>query len=87
MSEQVSFTSKPVKRSTGLPPQAEAPSRSPLLPGHDENVVEEEEVDLLPGRPLEEDAAVFHEGGQLPPLYHPPGGRHQRERLGGGGGG
>lgn len=70
MSEQVTFTTRAV-------------ARSPLLPGHDENVVEEEEVDVLPGGPLEEDAAVFHVGGQLPPLDHPPGGRHQREGLGG----
>lgn len=80
VSEQVTFTTGAVARSHQS--NAAAPSRSPLLPGHDENVVEEEEVDVMPGRPLEEDAAVFHVGGQLPPLDHPPGGRHQREGLG-----
>lgn len=85
MSEQVMFTTGAVALSHQTWRRAEAPSRSPLLPGHDENVVEEEEVDVMPGRPLEEDAAVFHVGGQLPPLDHPPGGRHQREGLGGGG--
>lgn len=60
------------------------PSRisSPLLPGDDEDVIEEEEVDLLPWRPLEEDAAVLYECSQLSSLHHPPGGGHQRERLG-----
>lgn len=85
MSEQVMFTTGAVAlshQSNAASGGGEAPSRSPLLPGHDENVVEEEEVDVLPGRPLQEDAAVFHVGGQLPPLDHPPGGRHQREGLG-----
>lgn len=49
-------------------------SSSPLLPGHNQDVVEEEEVDLLPWRPLEEDATVFHKGCQLSSLHHPPGG-------------
>lgn len=54
---------------------------SPFLPGDDEDVVEEEEVDLLARRPLEEDSAVLHKGGQLSALDHPPGGRDQREGL------
>lgn len=55
---------------------------SPLLPGDDEHVVEEEEVDLVARRPLEEDAAVSYKGSELSSLYHPPRGRDQRERLG-----
>lgn len=54
---------------------------SPFLLGDDQDVVEEEEVDLLPRRPLEEDPAVLHEGRQLAALHHPPGGGDQRERL------
>lgn len=54
---------------------------SPLLLGDDEDVVEEEEVDLLARRPLEEDAAVLDKGRQLAALDHPPGGGDQRERL------
>lgn len=80
MSEQVMFMSQ-LTALSHKSNAAEAPFHSPLLPGHDENIIEEEEVDLLPRRALEEDSAVFHEGGQLPSLYHPPGGRHQRERL------
>lgn len=47
---------------------------SPLLLGDDEDVVEEEEIDLLPRRPLEEDAVVFHKRSHLSSLDHPPGG-------------
>lgn len=54
---------------------------SPFLLGDDQDVVEEEEVNLLPRGPLEEDAAVLDEGRQLAALHHPPGGGDQRERL------
>lgn len=66
-SQQLNQTKEPARRVQRFP-------GSPLLPGDDEDVVEEEEVDLLPRRPLEEDAVVLHKGLQLPSLYHPPGG-------------
>lgn len=62
-------------------PSGQSRRTSPFLPGDDQDVVEEEEVDLLPRRPLEEDPAVLHEGRQLAALHHPPGGGDQRERL------
>ncbi|KAG9348149.1 hypothetical protein JZ751_001884 [Albula glossodonta] len=46
-------------------------SNPPLLPGDDEDVVEEEEVDLLAGGALQEDAILLHEGRQLASFHHP----------------
>lgn len=54
---------------------------SPLLLGDDEDVVEEEEIDLLPRRALEKDAVLLHEGRQLSSLNHPPRRRDQWKRL------
>ena len=78
---QAGTTKLPVKPQSHTQSPRHSPPGSPLLPGDDEDVVEEEEVDLLPLRPLEEDAVVLHEGRQLPSLHHPPGGGDQGERL------
>lgn len=81
MPEQVSYEQCRHNKATPVKSNRTQLPGSPLLPGDDEDVIEEEEIHLLPRRPLEEDAVVLNEGRQLTSLYHPPGGRNQGERL------
>lgn len=77
------MTAAHIQKATAVAPDSSRPlsEASPLLPGDDEDIIEEEEVDLLPGHALEEDAVVLHKRRQLSSLHHPPGGGDQWERL------